>query len=157
MANWDVFVCRFWCGNLWLDTFKRIGRTFFYSSSCGIDIHASPFQGNFDRVTIDQLILLCTSLLLSFRQIRKWIRSEFRWNNRFLYLGSFRQLSRIEFGGLRCACLQILVWNLLDWQIRKNWRTCKDSFRFLRDIFPFASMLLFNNNNFNCWNRTFST
>ena len=29
-----------------------------YSASCGIDIHASPspFQGDFDRVTIDQLI-----------------------------------------------------------------------------------------------------
>jgi len=35
-----------------------------YSASCGIDIHASPspFQGDFDRVTIDQLILLFTSL-----------------------------------------------------------------------------------------------
>ncbi len=42
-----------------------------YSASCGIDIHASPspFQGDFDRVTIDQLILLVTSLLLSFRQM----------------------------------------------------------------------------------------
>ena len=28
MANWDMFVCRFVCGNLWHDTFKRIGRTF---------------------------------------------------------------------------------------------------------------------------------
>ena len=35
-----------------------------YSASCGIDIHASPspFQGDFDCVTIDQLILLVTSL-----------------------------------------------------------------------------------------------
>lgn len=35
-----------------------------YFASCGIDIHASPsqFQGDFDRVTIDQLILLFTSL-----------------------------------------------------------------------------------------------
>ena len=42
-----------------------------YSASCGIDIHASPspFQGDFDRITIDQLILLVTSLLLSFRQM----------------------------------------------------------------------------------------
>ena len=42
----------------------RIGRTYFNSASCGIDIHASPspFQGDFDRVTIDQLILLVTSL-----------------------------------------------------------------------------------------------
>jgi hypothetical protein len=42
-----------------------------YSASCGIDIHASPspFQGDFDRVTIDQLIFLFTSLLLSFRQM----------------------------------------------------------------------------------------
>jgi hypothetical protein len=42
-----------------------------HSASCGIDIHASPsqFQGDFDRVTIDQLILLVTSLLLSFRQM----------------------------------------------------------------------------------------
>jgi hypothetical protein len=42
-----------------------------YSASCGIDIHASPspFQSDFDRVTIDQLILLVTSLLLSFRQM----------------------------------------------------------------------------------------
>ena len=58
----------------------------FNESSCGIDIHASPFQGDFDRVTIDQLILLFTSLLLSFRQIRKWKRSEFRWNNHYSYL-----------------------------------------------------------------------
>ena len=65
-----MFVCRFGCGNLWLDTFKRIGRTFkdFTLLHAGL-IFMSPFQGDFDRVTIDQLILLFTSLLLSFRQM----------------------------------------------------------------------------------------
>ena len=54
-----MFVCRFGCGNLWLDTFKRIGRTFkdFTLLHAGL-IFMSPFQGDFDRVTIDQLILL---------------------------------------------------------------------------------------------------
>ena len=57
-----------------------------YSASCGIDIHASPspFQGDFDRVTIDQLILLVTSLTFFSTG-----RSKFRRSNHYFYLGSF--------------------------------------------------------------------
>jgi hypothetical protein len=66
-----MFVCRFVCGNLWLDsevdTFKRIGQGFSAASS-GIDLifHALPFQGHEsnDRVAIYVLIFLSISLLL---------------------------------------------------------------------------------------------
>ncbi len=62
-----------------------------YSASCWIDIHASPspFQGDFDRVTIDQLISLFTSLLLSSRQIElKTV--EISSQQLLFILGSFR-------------------------------------------------------------------
>jgi hypothetical protein len=60
-----------------------------YSASCGIDIHASPspFQG--DRVTIDQLILLFTSLLLSSRQMELKTVGISSQQSLFI-LGSFR-------------------------------------------------------------------
>jgi hypothetical protein len=62
-----------------------------YSASCGIDIHASPspFQGDFDRVTIDQLILLFTSLLLSSRQMELKTVGISSQQSLFI-LGSFR-------------------------------------------------------------------
>jgi hypothetical protein len=62
-----------------------------YFASCGIDIHASPsqFQGDFDRVTIDQLILLFTSLLLSSRQMELKTVGISSQQSLFI-LGSFR-------------------------------------------------------------------
>jgi len=36
-ADWDVFVCRFWCGICWIDRFERLGaRTRIHAASCGI-------------------------------------------------------------------------------------------------------------------------
>ena len=74
------------------------------------------FQGDFDRVTIDQLILLFTSLLLSFD--RSGNKNGLNFVETMIIHIKVRffisMICFFLFRGLRCGCLQILVWNLLD-------------------------------------------